>query len=330
MSHEEQRVPGNGDQPVSGAADASAPGGAGPSAAENAPPPAKPAGPGGSGMKRRWMLAILVLTFLFVLMPFLFWQATWFGKPLGVDEIQSALADTEHPREIQHALSQIADRILAADEPTRASARQFYPQVMRIAESGTPELRLTAAWVMGQDNTVPEFHDHLLQLLRDPSPMVRRNAALGLVRFGDASGLDEIRSLLAPYSMPSPYAGTLAPRLRTGDAINPGTLLGRVLPGEGSAGKVPGGEEEHELRADVPGEINRWLVPDGSTVQPGQPILLIDPSPAEVFEALRALYLIGQPQDLPAVEQFIRGGEAVPANVRQQAQETAAAIRSRQ
>src|SRR5262245_11803681 len=30
-------------------------------------PPAKP------GMKRRWMLAVLALTFLFVLMPFLFW-----------------------------------------------------------------------------------------------------------------------------------------------------------------------------------------------------------------------------------------------------------------
>jgi hypothetical protein len=56
--------------------------------------------------------------------------------------------------------------------------------------------------------------------------------------------------------------------------------------------------------------------------------VLIDPSPSEVFEALRALYLIGEPQDLPAVEQFQRGA-AVPANVRQQAQETAAAIRSR-
>jgi nucleotide-binding universal stress UspA family protein len=303
-----------------------APGAADPSASQSAPPPAtaKP------GMKRRWMLAILVLTFLFVLMPFLFWQATWFGKPLGVEEIRTALADRQHPREIQHALSQIADRILAADEPTRASARQFYPQVMQIAETGTAELRLTAAWVMGQDDTVPEFHERLWQLLHDASPMVRRNAALGLVRFDDASGLEEIRALLAPYSMPSPFAGALATRLRSGDAINPGTLLGHILPGKGSAGEAPGGGTEHELRADVPGQINRWLVADGSAVELEQPILLIDPSPAEVFEALRALYLVGQAQDLPAVEQFVRGGETVPANVRQQAQETAAAIRSRQ
>jgi HEAT repeat protein len=281
-------------------------------------------------MKRRWMVAVLVLTFLFVLMPFLFWQATWFGKPLTTDEIQKALADSEHPREIQHALSQIADRILAPDEATRASARPFYPEVMRIAETGTPELRLTAAWVMGQDNTVPEFHERLLQLVRDGSPMVRRNAALALVRFGDASGLDEIRSLLAPYSMPAPFSGTLATRLQTGDAVNPGTLLGRIQTGESGAGPArAAGNEEMEVRADVPGQVNRWLAPDGSRVEQGQPILLIDPSPAEVFEALRALYLIGQPQDLPAVEQFIRGGEAAPPNVRQQARDTAAAIRSR-
>src|SRR5262249_9193178 len=120
--------------------------------------PAPAAAPAKSGMKLRWMIAVLVLTFLFVLMPFLFWQATWFGKPLTTDDIRKALADREHPREIQHALSQIADRILATDEPTRASVREFYPDVMRIAETGTPELRLTAAWVMGQDNSVQGFH----------------------------------------------------------------------------------------------------------------------------------------------------------------------------
>jgi HEAT repeats len=276
------------------------------------PPPAKP------GMKRRWMLAILALTFLFVLMPFLFWQATWFGKPLSTEQIGTALADTEHPREIQHALSQIADRILAPDEPTRVSARQFYPAVMHIAESDSPELRLTAAWVMGQDNSVPDFHQELLRMLHDPGPMVRRNAALGLVRFGDNSGLEEIRALLTPYSMPVPHSGTLETRLKPEDAVNPGTLLGHIR----------AGGSDQEVRCDVPGLVNRWLAADGSAVSEGQPMVLIDPSPSEVFEALRALYLVGQPQDLPAVEQFLQGA-AVPADVRQQAQETATAIRSR-
>jgi hypothetical protein len=288
---------------------------------ETSPPPAKP------GMKKRWMLLILVLTFLFVLMPFIFWQSTWFGRPLNTVQLHQALADNEHPREIQHALSQIADRILAPDEKTRSSAREFYPAVAQVAETGSPELRLTAAWVMGQDNTVLEFHDQLLRLLQDASPMVRRNAALSLVRFGDASGHDEIRALLAPYSMPAPYSGIVETRLRPDDAVNPGTLLGHIETSGGPGG--PSLTVEQELRADVPGTVNRWLVADGSVATEGQPIILIDPSPSEVFEALRALYLIGQPEDLPTVEQFLRAGDTVPANIRQQAQTTAAAIRAR-
>jgi hypothetical protein len=281
--------------------------------------PAQPA-PAKRGMKTRWMIAILVLTFLFVLMPFLFWNATWFGKPLTNDQVSKDLVDTEHPREIQHGLSQIADRILSPDAQTRDSARQFYPEVVKIAQSSTPELRVTAAWVMGQDNTVPEFHTELLELLHDSNPMVRRNAALGLVRFNDVSGRDEIRALLAPYSMPSPFTGTLEERLKPNDEINPGTLLGhiRVNP-----------SDERELRSDVPGSINRWLAPEGSMVTLNQPIVLIDPSPAEVYESLRALYIVGEPQDLPAVEQFVHGGNSVPANVRQQAELTATQLRAK-
>src|ERR1700693_3691901 len=101
--------------------------------------PAKP------GMKQRWLIIILALTFLFVLMPFLFWQATWFGRPLNDEQLERALTDREHPREIQHALSQVADRVLSANPATRDSARRFYPAVTGIAQSGGGELRLAAA-----------------------------------------------------------------------------------------------------------------------------------------------------------------------------------------
>ena len=175
------------------------------------PTPPKP------GLKRRWLFVILALTFLFVLMPFLFWQATWFGKPLNDAQLQKSLVDREHPREIQHALSQVADRMLARDAFTRDSARQFYPQVVQIAQNGQDELRLTAAWVMGQDNSIPDFHQELVRLLQDPNPMVRRNAALGLVRFGDASGLAEIRSMLQPSAIAAPSGGSaLDERLKPG------------------------------------------------------------------------------------------------------------------
>lgn len=252
-------------------------------------------------------------------MPFLFWQATWFGKPLDDAQLEKSLADREHPREIQHALSQLADRILARDAYTRDSARRFYPRVVQIARTGQPELRLTAAWVMGQDNSVPDFHQELLLLLRDPDPMVRRNAALALVRFSDASGRDEIRAMLQRSAIGARQSGVLEERLKPGEIINPGTLLGRIR----------SGNAENELRSQIPGIIRQWLAPDKMSVIAGQPILLVDPSADEIWESLRALYLIGQPDDLPAVDDFARGAANLPANIRQQAELTATAIRSR-
>ena len=273
------------------------------------------------GLKRRWLFLILALTFLFVLMPFLFWQATWFGKPLNDAQLEKSLADRAHPREIQHALSQLADRILARDAVTRDSARQFYPQVIQIARNGQDELRLTAAWVMGQDNSVSDFHQELLRLVQDPNPMVRRNAALALVRFGDVSGRAEIRSMLQPETIAAPSGGTaLRERLKDGDVINPGTLLGRIEHGDRATS---------ELRSQVPGTLDHWLVPDKSAIAAGQPVLLVKPSVDEVWESLRALYVVGQPQDLPAIEEFARGSGEVPASVRQQAELAASAIRSR-
>jgi biotin carboxyl carrier protein len=272
------------------------------------------------GLKQRWLIIILALTFLFVLMPFLFWQATWFGRPLNDEQLERALADREHPREIQHALSQVADRVLSANPTTRDSARRFYPEVTRIAQSGGDELRLTAAWVMGQDNSVPEFHQKVAALLRDPNPMVRRNAALSLVRFGDVGGRDEIRAILEPYSLAAPRAGKVLERLKPGDAINTGTLLG----------SIESDREKFELRSQVPGTIDRWLVGNGVTVFAGQPIASVQPSTAEVWEALRALYLIGEKQDIPAIERFADAASGMPPNLRQQAETTARAIRSRE
>jgi len=278
------------------------------------PAPAKP------GLKRRWLFVILALTFLFVLMPFLFWQATWFGKPLDNAQLAKSLNDRADPREVQHALSQLADRILAPSPAMRDSAREFYPQVVQIAQNGEDELRLTAAWVMGQDNSVPGFHDELLVLLRDSNPMVRRNAALALVRFHDASGIAEIRSMLQPSEVAAPQAGALDQRLKPADAINPGTLVGRI----------DSGNTKNELRSQIPGTIDHWLVPDKSSVAPGQPVLLVDPSSDEIWEALRALYLIGDAQDLPVLDNIARGAAGdVPPRVREQAEVTASAIRSR-
>src|SRR6185295_20016787 len=94
-------------------------------------------------------------------------------------EISKYLADYQHPRHVQHALLQIQDRIEKKDPTTK----RWYPQILELTENPETEFRLTVAWVMGSDNTSPEFHNALKQLVEDREPIVRRNAALALVRF---------------------------------------------------------------------------------------------------------------------------------------------------
>ncbi len=283
------------------------------------PPAAEQPAPAKAGVRPRWLLLIIVTAFLFVLMPFLFWQATWFGRPLTDAQIDKNLADREHPRKAQHALSQIADRMLSREPTVRESAKRFYPQIVVLASSPHDELRLTAAWVMGEDNSVPEFHQALGRLLQDANPMVQRNAALALVRFGDASGRGVIAGMLGAYAVPSPAGGALSTRLKPGDVVNPGTLVGHIQ----------AAEQKTEIRTQVPGTLDHWLVADGAQVAAGQPIVSLAPSPEAAWEALRALYLIGQAEDLPAIQPFLRPLPGFPEAIRQQAQLTAEAIRSR-
>src|SRR5689334_6310834 len=127
---------------------------------------------------KRAYLFITLFALLLVLFPFLFWYSTWFGRRLTDEEIDRYFADTSKPRHAQHALVQVGERLAGHRDASR-----WYPEVVRLAGSPNLELRQTAAWIMGQDRSYAPFHEALLRLIRDPQPMVRRNAALGLAAF---------------------------------------------------------------------------------------------------------------------------------------------------
>jgi hypothetical protein len=55
----------------------------------------------------------------------------------------------------------------------------------------------------------------------------------------------------------------------------------------------------------------------------------LDPSADQVWEALRALYLVGQPDDLPAISRYEKNLPEIPDYIRQQATLAAQAIRER-
>jgi hypothetical protein len=70
-------------------------------------------------------------------------------------------------------------------------------------------------------------------------------------------------------------------------------------------------------------------VAKGKEVNVGSELASVDPGAEQVWEALRALYLVGQPEDLPAILIYQRDLPEIPDRVKQQAVLTEQAIRDR-
>ena len=266
--------------------------------------------------KRRTPLPFIILAILFVVVPFLTWYLTWFGRPLSDENVANYLSDEKNVRHVQQALTQIEGKIEKGD----ASVKRWYPQVVALSNSNVVEIRKTVAWVMGQDNKADEFHAALLKLLQDQQPIVRRNAALQLVRFGDASGRAELRAILQPYNVVAPIAGTISSVLVEGGVVNENALLARITNNQNQA---------QELRSPLPGKITSVATHEGARVAAGDVILTIAPDSDFVYEALRALLFVGEAEDLPDVERYAVGVAGMPERIKLQAAETAKAIRSR-
>lgn len=266
-------------------------------------------------MSARGRLLFLLVAWAIVLLPFLFWRSTWFGRPLTDRELDQYIHDQQKPRRIQHALIQVSERMGRRD-PT---VTRWYPDLVKLASSPVQEIRNTDAWIMGQDTSRPEFHQALLAMLKDPSPIVRSNAALSLVRFGDDSGHAQLLEMLQPANVIAPQAG------RVSDLGKPGTAIRQ----DGTIAKLETAGGTVEVRAPIPGRIRSLAVERGASVQSGSELATIDPGPAQVWEALRALYLVGRKEDLPLIAPYKANLDNFPDKVRDQAIETEKAILQR-
>ncbi len=267
-------------------------------------------------MTRRNRLLFYAVAWFIVLLPFLFWRSTWFGRKLTDQQIGEYLRDESKPRQIQHALVQIGERMARSDK----SAAQWYPDMVRLATHRVEEIRTTDAWLMGQDTSHPQFRETLKKMLADASPLVRSNAALSLVRFGDDSGHDVILAMLQPTVVTVPHAGRITAIARAGEPINHGTMLARVS---------AAGSEEVEVRAPISGRVRSLSASAGVEVAAGAELAVIEPGTEQVWEALRALYLIGRMEDIPVIQPFTLDTPNYPERIVRQAKATEGAIRAR-
>lgn len=271
--------------------------------------------PGRPSSRKRW-LALGVLALLAIILPFMVWHETWFGRPLSSSDIANYLQDDQHPRKIQHALSQISDHIIARD----GTVKLLYPRVASLAHHPNVLIRMTTAWVMGQDSGSEVFHQTLLQLLQDPEVMVRRNAALSLVRFGDANGRRELVGMLRVYRALASVPGKISIHVLAGQTVGAGAKLAVITTGD---------HKQYELAAPFAGQVVSIDAQDHSTTAAGDRVVTLRPGADQVWEALRGLYLVGEAQDLPEVEHYGRAYSDMSKEIGRQAVLTAQAIRSR-
>ena len=257
---------------------------------------------------------ILILAALFVAATFLAWYFTWFGRELSDADVAKYLADEKNPRHVQHALVQIQQRIERGDP----AAKNWYPQLIALSNNPEPEFRLTLAWLMGFDNNEPRFHEALLKLLADSEPLVRRNAALALVRFNDSSGRAELVSILTPYSVSAPVNGVIASTLLEGATVARSTLIARI---QQSTGEIV------QMRSPLPGKIHKVLKAQAAPVAQGEEVLSLNSDENSIWEALRGLAMIGT-ADESAIIQSYATSSAVSTRIRDQANLTLKAIQT--
>jgi len=257
-------------------------------------------------MPLRTRLLFFAVAWAIVLLPFYFWRSTWFGRELSDQQMYEYLHDDAKPRHIQHALVQIGNRIGKGDK----QVERWYPDLVRLAAHPVEEIRSTDAWVMGQDPSRPEFHEALRGLLNDRVPLVRYNAALSLVSFGDASGRAQLAAMLRPMEMTAPVAGRVTGRAKPGDAINHATILMKIAAASG---------ETVELRSPIVGRVQSVAVQDGQEVRSGGVVAVLAPGVEQAWEALRALYLVGTTEELELVRQYKKPSPDYPERIRQQA-----------
>jgi hypothetical protein len=266
-------------------------------------------------MSTRNRFLFFLVAWLIVLMPFLFWWNTWFGRRLSDQQLAEYLSDQKHPRHIQHALVQLSDRIRHGD----AGVTRWYPEIVRLASYPVDEVRNTDAWVMGQDTSAAGFHEGLLKMLGDSSALVRGNAALSLVRFGDASGRPQILELLQPSRVIAPAAGVVTDSSTIGTTVRQGGLIA----------KLQDSGRDFEVRSPITGRIRTLSASVGAHIAAGAEVATVAPGDDQVWEALRGLYFIGGPDDVVMIQHYERESPQISDRVRQQAALTEKAIRQR-
>ncbi|MCA9073287.1 MAG: biotin/lipoyl-binding protein, partial [Planctomycetaceae bacterium] len=163
------------------------------------------------------------------------------------------------------------------------------------------------------------FQEALVTLVRDPVELVQRNAALSLSKFDDDRCKPVLLSMLEPYEVKSPRDGTVSRLLQKGQPVRASMEIGYIESSDASFGKI---------LSPVDGAVKNVAAANGSQVSKGDAIYSISPAQQDMWEALRALLIVGDPEDIEAIQKNTDRYATTP-QITEQAKETVKAIEKR-
>ena len=140
------------------------------------------------GPRKTASLIVFFLAWIAVVGGFYLWR----GTHRNTRDLGARLQDTSDPKAMQDATIELAARMKQHDP----EAQRWYPTLLQMSGSASPDQRGIAAWIMANDTTHGEFHQVLLRLASDPAPSVRANAAVSLDRFKDPAGRQTVLDML--------------------------------------------------------------------------------------------------------------------------------------
>lgn len=222
----------------------------------------------------------------------LVWRGCWYGAPMSDSEISAALQGDSGEQETQRALSQVVTQIENNDE----GHRSFFPAILALESHKTLQIRATVAWVMGRAKEHKPFTAALLRMVQDDEVLVRQNAALALAKLKRTEGRDIIIGMLLPSVVRASHDGEVTQLVRADEPIRAGMRVARIKGSDGT---------ETDLHSPIDGKIKRADVALDEQVVSGDSIILVQPTNAQFYQALRGLMVVGEQGDLEAINQFL-------------------------
>jgi len=243
--------------------------------------------------KKRSPILMVVIVALVVMVPFLAWYNSWFGRDLSDGRISEILATGTDGPEVQHALSRIQMRLQKGDE----SATRWRSRIIALTGHELPEVRRMVAWTLGHDPH-ETCRAALKTMLGDADLAARRNAAVALTKWRDDAGRAVLLKALKFIEVRAPAGGVLDLKVREGDAVTTGRDMA-IIETKNSG--------DLSLRPPMNGRVLELAAAEGDRITSGSIVGTLAPDPESVFAALKALFLVGRAEDAARIEPFARG-----------------------